>query len=971
MARVYSFAFALAIALGCLPAGALGQGKGLSDLPVKEVGLPPPGDGKEKPFLATDPGGHTAMVKAAFFHPNGENVVTVSHDRTVRLWDLGTGETLQVYRFPSEPGQGGILFAGDISPDGRWVAVGGLTVGGGKQGDLIYLLSLETSQVSMVLKGHTDAILCVKFSHDGRFLASASHDGTARIYEIKTGQAVQVLKGHTARVRKVAFSRDDRLLATAAADRTARIWSAADGSSVAVLTEFPEDPIGLAWHPKENTLATGCQDGTIRLWSGDGTLKQTLQPDPKDKIQSIAVDFSPDGSELLYGGVSSGGRVGLINLKDGKPRLAFTRHSNTVLDARFSPDGKLAITTGGDDHETLIWDVADGKVMQKLQGAGRSVFSVAWRNDGRAFAWGNQNKGQPDGPLEHTFLLDDMQFGGKPSKEFRGAVHKRGAWEVKQIDFRQLSFLKDGAVDHAYSVKEPNRVYSMTLLAGDRVVLGTGFGLVVLDLNGVKPSRMLRGQHDAIHALAPTPDGKAFLSGSLDQTISLWDPDRDEPLASFFSVGRDWIAWTPRGYYGCSAFGEKLMGWQVNHGPDRLASFHPAARFRTSLFQPNLVRFVFTEKSFEKALALASQDRTEPIRPVNIGAVLPPEVALISPNAVDATVKGAAVEVKARARSSGDHPITLMRLLVDGRPFQGDKGVKKFDPPAKGEVEASWNVDLLPGKHAIAAVAESAVSKGISPWAEVTRVDLKGEELPNLYLLAVGISAYPGPLALKYAHKDAIVLEKTLRSGREGVFRNVETRLLTDEQATRKNILEGLDWLQKQAKPTDVAVVFLAGHGSRDAKGQFHYIPVDVSDQDLEGSAVAGDLLKKKFANLAGRVVVILDACHSGAASRFKRALTDDLVRDLISEDAGVVVMCSSQGSEYSMESKQVEHGFYTLGLIEALTGRADFNNDRYIYLHELDFYAYHRVRQLSDGAQNPTTGRPAHLRSFPLAKIK
>jgi uncharacterized caspase-like protein len=277
----------------------------------------------------------------------------------------------------------------------------------------------------------------------------------------------------------------------------------------------------------------------------------------------------------------------------------------------------------------------------------------------------------------------------------------------------------------------------------------------------------------------------------------------------------------------------------------------------------------------------------------------------------------------------------------------------------------------LPGKHSIAVTAESAVSKGTSSWIEVTRAGAKAEELPNLYVVAAGISAYEGALALRFAHKDAIVLDRALQTGRQGVFRSVETKLLTDKRATQKNILAGLEWLEKKMTARDVAVLFLAGHGTRNERGQFFFIPVDVDQDDLEKSSVGGDVLKKKLANLPGRVVVLLDACHSGAAKGKKQPVTDDLVRDLVSDDVGIVVMCSSQGQEYSLESKDVAHGLFTLALVEALAGRADFNKDGYIYLHELDYYTSQRVRELSDGQQNPATGRPQNLRTFPLAKVK
>jgi uncharacterized caspase-like protein len=267
--------------------------------------------------------------------------------------------------------------------------------------------------------------------------------------------------------------------------------------------------------------------------------------------------------------------------------------------------------------------------------------------------------------------------------------------------------------------------------------------------------------------------------------------------------------------------------------------------------------------------------------------------------------------------------------------------------------------------------AESPSPGGDEPTARAIGLPppSDGKEKPRLVTDPAGHSATVRA-AFFHPNGENIILEKTLRANQNDVFRKVETRLLTDAQATRQNILDSLTWLRKMTTPKDVAILFLGGHGTRDPHGGFHFIPVNVDEKNPEGSCVSGKLLKETLANLPGRVIVLLDACHSGAASRKNKGLTDDLIRDLIS-DAGVVVMCSSQGAEFSLESKKVEHGFFTLGLVEALNGRADFNSDRYIYLHELDYYAYHRVRQLSDGAQNPTTGRPALLRSFPLAKVR
>lgn len=927
-----------------------------------------------KPMLVTDPGGHTAMVKAAFFSPDDQLVLTVSADKTLRVWEVRTGDLLHTTRLPIGPGDEGALFAGAISRDSKWIAVSGVPVGRNAQETMIYLISTRNGRIARVLKGHKDVVVSLAFSHNSQYLASAANDGVALLYDLNSGQIARTFEGHTDRLRKVAFSPDDQYLATTSADSSARIWSVANGQTILHLNKFSEPVLSVAFNPAAPIVATGCVDGTIQLWKLDGTLMNNFQPDPRDKIQMVSLDFSPDGKELLYNGVSFGGRVGVVSLETLKPRLLFTKHSNTVLDGRFSHDGKLVVTTGGDDHETFIWRSADASIVQRLQGAGKSVWAVGWRLDGKAIAWGNTNEGSTvlaKNKLQNSFVWEDLQFGPPPDMNFGRIATNLGGWSLRAIDFFKVAIQRNGQQVHTFqSPVKDDRIYSMSLLAGNRAVIGASFGLYLVDLTTNRVVRSFRGHSGLILAVSPSPDGRSFLSGSIDQTLCLWDPEKEDPLISMFMVEREWIAWTPQGYYAASPYGERLMGWQINHGLERTASFHPAARFHQSLYNPELIRLIFQEKNFEKALDLARKNNPAPLGAINVASVLPPGVVITAP-AGGAAVPKAQVEVKAKAKHSGNHPVTALRLLVDGRPYRGNDSLRKIANPKLGEVEAAWTIDLLPGKHELAVIAESAVSKSLSPIVEVTRAGASKDELPNLYVLAAGISEYQGNMHLNYAHRDAIVLEKTLKERSAGTFKNVETLLLTDARASRKEILQGLDWLQKKMTAKDVAIIFFAGHGSRDPQGGFHFLPVDVNPENMRDSCVSGDLLKERLANLPGRVVAMLDACHSGAAaSTQKQAPTDDLVRDLVSEDYGVIVMCSSQGREYSLESSDTKHGFFTLGLVEALTGKADLNQDRYVYVHEMDLYAYARVRQLSRGEQNPTTGRPPHIRSFPLAGV-
>jgi len=111
--------------------------------------------------------------------------------------------------------------------------------------------------------------------------------------------------------------------------------------------------------------------------------------------------------------------------------------------------------------------------------------------------------------------------------------------------------------------------------------------------------------------------------------------------------------------------------------------------------------------------------------------------------------------------------------------------------------------------------------------------------------------------------------------------------------------------------PQDVGIFFFSGHGDRDPLGNFYLVPVDVSLKDPYRTCVSGDHVKQKLADMPGRLIAVLDACHSGAASegRKRRAQADDLVRDLISDDYGIIVMSSSLGREGILAGEPASEG--------------------------------------------------------------
>jgi hypothetical protein len=660
-----------------------------------------------------------------------------------------------------------------------------------------------------------------------------------------------------------------------------------------------------------------------------------------------------------------------------------TTHENSVLHGCLSPDGSLAATADA-NGEVVIWQTTSGAQLHRLESKARRPWSAGWDRMSHAVAWGNTSAyRQPNerGPLEYAFQIRELQFTAPQHANIARAQTRLGNLSIRAVDDRTLAVGSAGRSEVTLELPgQYDQIRCYSLLDETTAVVGSDDGLLVFDVRNGRRRRSLKGHAGAVWAVATSADGRYLMSAGDDQTLRIWPSDASQLLLSLFFADRQWIAWTSEGYYAASPGGEQLMGWQINNGSNRLGTFHPAARFRDSLYRPDVIRRVLDVGSVPAALAAADGEASHATEPTTVEEVLPPNVRITQPSETPHEIRTPQLVVRANARTRSSQPVTAMRLLLDGRPYEGRKGVQVVpltqQAPAS-EVEREWQVELSPGRHSLAAVAETEVSEGLSEAVEVTYVEARsGDEpaLPGLNVLAVGISNYSGRLKLDFAAKDAQVFTDTLKQTSAPLFREVNVRLLTDDQATQRNVLAGWTWLRRQATQRDVSVFFFSGHGAKDEAGNFYFVPIDGDPSDLLATSVSGSQFKDALAMIPGRVLVLLDACHAGAAGGDRRkairGLADDLVRDLVTDDYGAIVMCSSMGVEYSMESDEHEQGYFTLALIEAISGKADYNHDGFVYLTEVDAYLADRIKALTQGQQHPVTVKPATVRSFPLSKL-
>ena len=225
----------------------------------------------------------------------------------------------------------------------------------------------------LTLRGHTAGVLWSGYSHSGNLLATASQDGSIRLWQTNTGQPVRVLNGHDGDVNCISFSPDDRWLASAGMDATVRIWDVTSGRQINSLNGHNEEVFAVQFSPSGRQLASGGRDRRVQLWdTTKWTLRSTLEGH-HDLVESLA--FSPDERTLASGGADS--IVHLWDLEQLKSRFALPCHSRSIYSVCFSPNGgRLAM--GTQDGQILLWDLAGLTEVRRTQASKTHVTSVAF-----------------------------------------------------------------------------------------------------------------------------------------------------------------------------------------------------------------------------------------------------------------------------------------------------------------------------------------------------------------------------------------------------------------------------------------------------------------------------------------------------------------------------------------------------------------------------------------------------------------
>jgi WD40 repeat protein len=809
---------------------------------------------------------------------------------------------------------------------------------------------------------HTSAILDAAADAEGRWAVTGSGDKTVRVWSLADGALLLTIRlpagpGDVGKAYSVAMSPDGALIAAGGwtrwteADRQQQIYlfDRASGALRARIDGLPDVVFHLNFSPDGNLLAAMTNGEGLRIYARDRGWAEVAR-DVHYGWPSYGAAFAPDGR------LATTEFEGKVRLYAG-PLIGHIRPTVTIVapggarpvGVAFGPDGsRLAVGHLALRAPSATLDLLDGHTLAVLPGPSlggieyRDLAKVAWSTDGRTlFAAGRNLRGDP----AQILVWGDAGAGAVRTMPagantvFGLVPLPLGDLLVAAADPSLARLQSDGGARWVHGSPIVDLSVQDLSVSSDGTQIDFGFARL-----GKMPARF--DVKSLALQLDPPRDGRTAPPRRDPLKIEGWLGDRPtlagrplplEPYDTSHSVaihpaGDRFVLGTSWSLNTFDASGTLLWRrsapsfvWAVNITGD--------GRLIVAAYGDGTIRWHRMTDGGELLAFMPLPDRT---------------------NWVAWTPEGFYAAIPAA------HGI--LRWHVN----------RGWDPAASVAIEdipGSFRPAMLP---LVLQEMETPRALGLAALAEHNREIMirTDSHLPpgtSLHLLAIGISAYNEDYArnlrLQFADRDARDLASAIANTQESLYADVKPQVLLDKDANKGGILRALKTMRAGMEVgggDDLAVVYFSGHGAL-VDGKLYLLPYEVDARDDVGIKTSGlviDELRGELLELAkhGRVLVLLDACHSGATTMNGATMAmDSTVLRAALAAANVTVLTSSTGTQVSREDPAWEHGAFTKALLDAFNDpTADINHNSLISTNGLAAYLTAHVASLTGWAQTP-----------------